>query len=103
MDLGVSGLASGFDWRTFVDKMVEVERAPEQRLGAEQNTIQQRKIAYGSIKTQLAVLQNRVDALKDPALFDSRRVQNSDDTTAMVKASDGAPLGTFSFAFTQLA
>jgi flagellar hook-associated protein 2 len=103
MDLGVSGLASGFDWRTFVDKMVEVERAPEQRLTSEQNTINNKKIAYGSIKTQLAVLQNRVEALKDPSLFDSRTVQSSDEGAAKITASEGAPLGKYDFTFTQLA
>src|SRR6187399_3736807 len=103
MDLGVSGLASGFDWRSFVDKMVEVERAPEQRLTAEQNTINNKKIAYGSIKTQLAVLQNRIEALKDPSLFDSRTVQSSDEDAAKITASEGAPLGKYDFMFTQLA
>ncbi len=103
MDLGVSGLASGFDWRSFVDKMVEVERAPEQRLTADQNRINNKKVAYGSIKTQLAVLQNRVDALKDPSLFDSRTVQSSDENAAKISASEGAPLGKFDFTFTQLA
>ena len=64
MDLGISGLASGFDWRTFVDQIVEVERAPQQRLLQEQSQIEIRKNAYGAIKTQRAVLQNRLAALK---------------------------------------
>jgi flagellar hook-associated protein 2 len=103
MDLGVSGLASGFDWRTFVDQIVEVERAPQQRLLLEQNLVEQRKVAYGAIKTQLAVLQNRITALKDPALFDSRSSNVSDEDIASVTASAGAPLGKFTFNFTQLA
>jgi flagellar hook-associated protein 2 len=103
MDLGVSGLASGFDWRTFVDQIVEVERAPQQRLLLEQGLIEQRKNAYGAIKTQLAVLQNRITALKDPSLFDSRSSQVSDESIAAVTASAGAPLGKFNFNFTQLA
>ena len=72
MDLGISGLASGFDWRAFVDQIVQVERAPQRSLLNEQNQLEIRKNAYGTIKTQLAVLQNRLTALKDPALFDSR-------------------------------
>ena len=103
MDLGVSGLASGFDWRTFVDQIVEVERAPQRTLLIEQGLIEQRKVAYSAIKTQLAVLQNRIDALKDPNLFDSRLSQVSDESVASVVASAGAPLGTFTFNFTQLA
>lgn len=103
MDLGVSGLASGFDWRTFVDQIVEVERAPQRTLLIEQGLIEQRKVAYSAIKTQLAVLQNRIGALKDPDLFNSRLSQVSDDSIASVVASAGAPLGKFTFNFTQLA
>src|SRR5687768_14276805 len=103
MDLGVSGLASGFDWRTFVDQIVEVERTPQLRLLQEQSQIEQRKVAYGAIKTQLAVLQNRIAALKDPALFDSRASNVSNEDVASVTASAGAPLGKFTFNFTQLA
>ena len=80
MDLGVSGLASGFDWRTLVDQLSAVERAPQQRMRTEQNRIDQRKNAYASIQTQLGVLRSRVTALKDPALFSSRTASVSDST-----------------------
>jgi flagellar hook-associated protein 2 len=103
MDLGVSGLASGFDWRTFIDQITEVERVPQQRLLLEQNQIEQRKNAYGAIKTQLAVLQNRLADLKSPDLFESRNGAVSDEDVASVDVSAGAPLGKFSFEFTQLA
>src|SRR4051794_10639571 len=103
MDLGISGLASGFDWRSFVDKMVQVEQAPEQRLSSSQVTINNKKIAYASIKTQLSVVQNRVDALKDPSLFDSRTVDLSDKTAATATAGATTPLGAYTFNFTQLA
>jgi flagellar hook-associated protein 2 len=103
MDLGVSGLASGFDWRSLVDKLVQVERAPEQQLVRSQNTIEQKKVAYGSIKTELGILQNRLAALKDPDTFDSRTAQASDSSVASVTAAAGAPQGQFTFNFTQLA
>ena len=103
MDLGISGLASGFDWRTFVDKMVEVERAPQATLLNEQTTIEQKKIAYGSINTQLAVLQKRIDALKEPDFFSSRTVESSDEKLASATAGASAPLGKFDFNVTQLA
>ena len=103
MDLGVSGLASGFDWKSFVDQMVDVERAPEKRLLTDQNALKQQQNAYGSIKTQLSVLQSRVDALNDPALFDSRSIQVQNSDVASATASSSTPLGNFSFTFTQLA
>src|SRR5687768_6234175 len=103
MDLGISGLASGIDWRAFVDQIVDVERTPQKRLLLEQETISQRKNAYQSIQTQLAVLQNRLSVLKDPDTFDTRTASVSDDTVASVSASPGAPMGKFEFTFSQLA
>jgi flagellar hook-associated protein 2 len=83
--------------------MVQVEQAPEQRLRDNQSTIAQKKIAYGAIKTQLAVLQNRVDALKDPALYESSTATSSNDQIAQVSATGSAPVGKFDFHFLQLA
>jgi flagellar hook-associated protein 2 len=103
MDLGVSGLASGFDWKSFIDQMVDVERAPEKRLFSNQDVLKQQQSAYDALKTQLATVQTRVDALKDPSLFDSRTVSIQDDTVASATASSSTPLGNYSFTFTQLA
>lgn len=103
MDLGLSGLASGFDWKTVVNQLIEVERAPEQRLSNDQFLLAQRNNAYGSIKTQLTVLQTRIKALADPTLYDSRLAQAGDSSVASVSASGAAPLGSFTFDFQQLA
>ncbi|HTI72805.1 MAG TPA: flagellar filament capping protein FliD [Candidatus Limnocylindria bacterium] len=103
MDLGVSGLASGLDWKTLVSQLIDVERAPEKRLQLNQQTLQQRNNAYGSIQTELSVFQNRVNSLNDTSLFDSRTVASSDSTTATATTDAGAPVGAFTFNFTQLA
>ena len=103
MELGLSGLASNFDWRTLVDKLTEVEGLPQNRLLVEQSGLQSRKNAYGSIQTQLGVLRNRVTTLNNAKIFDSRLAQVADSTIATVTADAGAALGTYSFNFTQLA
>jgi flagellar hook-associated protein 2 len=103
MDLGISGLASNFDWKSFITQMIQVERAPEQRLRATQSTLQQRNNAYGSILTQLNVLNNKVDALKEPLLFSSRQTAVSDPTIASATAGTSAALGSYTFNLTQLA
>lgn len=103
IDLGLSGLASGFDWRLLVDQLVDVERTPQKRLASEAQSIQTRKTAYDSVNTQLSVLQNRIDDLNDAELFDSRLASSSDEELASVSASAGAALGTYRFAVTQLA
>ena len=101
--LAISGLASGFDWQTLVAQLIEVERAPENRLRSNQSLIQQKNNAYGSIKTQLGVLSNRVDLLKDASLFDSRLATVSDSSIASATAGTGSLLGSYTFNITQLA
>jgi len=86
LDLGLSGLASGFDWRSLIDQLLEVERAPQRRLLSEQQTITDRKTAYGSIGTQLGVLQNRVEELNDGTLFDTRKTTTTDEDIATALA-----------------
>jgi len=103
MDLGVSGLASGFDWRSLIDQMSEIERVPQRRLLLEQNTIEERATAYGAISTQMSVLKNRVNALKAPGLFDGRSASVADEDVATASAASGAVQGTYTFAFQQLA
>lgn len=103
IDLGLSGLASGFDWRSLVDQLSEVERAPQQRMRSEQQTIQDRKAAYSSIATQLGVLQNRVEDLTDPDLFDTRLANSSSEEIAAALTEAGAALGNYAFHIIQLA
>lgn len=103
MDLGVSGLASGFDWRALVDQLSEVERLPQQRLRAEQGTLEQRNNAYGAIRTQFNVLLNRLKSLQAPDLYESRKAASADTSTASAMAGSGAVTGSHTFHFQQLA
>ncbi|HAV61843.1 MAG TPA: flagellar hook protein [Verrucomicrobiales bacterium] len=103
MELGVSGLASGFDWRALVDQLVEVERSPQRLLLQEQSATEQRSTAYGALRTQLSVLQNRVNDLKDPALFSRRLTTVGTEATLKASASGGTALGSYTFDISQLA
>jgi flagellar hook-associated protein 2 len=103
LDLGVAGLASGFDWKSFIDQMTEISRAPQKRLLTEQNQISQRNNALSSIKTQIGVLSARVDTLKGTNVFSVRATSVADETIAKVAASGPTPLGTYTLNVTQLA
>lgn len=103
MDLGLSGLATGFDWRALVDKLVAVEQEPQNRLRIEQNTIRQRDNAYSSLTTQLNVLKSRVETLKEATLYQGRSTAVSDASIATASAADGAAPGAYAFQFIQLA
>src|SRR6266446_9307481 len=93
VDLSLSGLASGFDWKSFVAQIVQAERAPEAILRTRQSLIQQRNAAFANIQSLLTTLQTRAKALADPTLYDSRTAQSSDLTTATATATAGAAAG----------
>lgn len=103
MELGLSGLASGMDWHSLVDQLTELERSPQTRMRTEQSKLQQISNAYGSIKTQLSVLQARLEKLEDEDLYDSRNVTVTDSAVASATSQPATPLGTYTFNFTQLA
>ena len=61
--LGLSGLASGFDWHSLVDQLTQAEQVPETLLQQQQVKLQTQNNAYGSLVTEFGVLKNAVDAL----------------------------------------
>lgn len=103
MELGLSGLASGFDWRSLVDQLADVERAPQQRLLNEQSRIRERNHAYSSVETELNVLRGKVEVLNDIDLFNSRLAGSSDEAVATATASTLAATGTYKIDVSQLA
>ncbi|HZL44225.1 MAG TPA: flagellar filament capping protein FliD [Verrucomicrobiae bacterium] len=103
VDLSVSGLASGMDWKTVVSELADAERAPETQWKATQSTINQKNAAFTQIQTFLTSLQTDVQALKVPSLYAGRTATSSDSTVATASAGSGAAMGTFAFHITQFA
>ena len=69
MELNVAGLVSGFDWKSMVDQLANVERAPQRRMRVEQTTIQRKNAAYTSLKSELTLLKDKSKTLKDTDLY----------------------------------
>ncbi len=103
MDLGLSGLASGLDWKTLISKLAEVDRAPQRTMLSEQTALEQKSQAFGAIKTSFLILRDRITALKSESLFDGRTSSSSDSSLGTSTASAGAVAGSFEFAVSQLA
>ena len=101
MDLSLSGLASGFDWKSVVDQLVEVERAPQRRAMREQNKVAEKNRILGLIKDALTALQNKSKTLKDSNLYQSRTSSVSDSAIGSSSVSSGAALGNYEFEFFQ--
>ena len=103
VDLSISGLATGFDWKSVVTQLANAERSPEIRWHQNQTRINGKNTAFDRIKTFMSALQTDVQALKDPKLFSSRTAAASDATLATASADATATAGTFAFNITQLA
>jgi flagellar hook-associated protein 2 len=103
LDMSISGLASGFDWKSVVDQLTAVERTPQTTVRTEQTTLANRRSALGQIATQLTDLQTKATALGDSSLYNRRSVSSSDTTIASVSTADGAVTGSYSINVTTLA
>ena len=65
----VSGLASGFDWRSMIDQLIAIERRPVD-LVAEQKTEYETKLSeWQSFNTKLLALKSAAEGLKNPGDF----------------------------------
>ena len=102
-NLGVSGLASGFDWKSLISQLADVDRAPERVLQSDQNKLYQQNNAYSGIQTELTILQNRITTLQSSDLYQSRQSAVSDTTAAQVSAGTGTGIGNYTFNVLQLA
>lgn len=102
--LQLSGLASGLDWKTLVDQLMEIERTPITRIEREQNTNTQQANALRDLNTRLTTLKNAATALQDLTLFSGRKVSSSaTGSTWNLSASSGAAAGSYTISVSQLA
>jgi len=100
----LAGLASGFDWKTFVDQLMDIERAPIRTIQTEQGRNTQRSTALGTFSTRLTSLQTAVTGLSDISLFSGRKATSSATTGAFnAVATAGSTPGSFEFAVSKLA
>lgn len=103
-DLALSGLASGFDWKSVVEQLASVERAPQRRLLTDQLEVNRRGSAVASLVSELESLKAKAEVLSQVDLFSGVGTANSsDDEIATASASINTPLGDYEFDFTQRA
>ena len=102
--LQVAGLASNFDWKSFVDSIMELERAPADRLEREKSTNSQRVNLMSTLGTKLTALQTSAQALGASSLYGKRSVASdtTGSTWGAAAAADTA-VGSYKIAVSQLA
>jgi len=102
--LQLTGLASGFDWKSLVDNLMELERTPITRLQAEK-TINDRKVtALSGLGTKLAELKTASAALKASGLFSGRSAASTtNNSNWLAIAGPGTATGNYTFNILELA
>jgi flagellar hook-associated protein 2 len=102
--LQLSGLASGFDWKSLVDSLMELERTPITRLQAEK-TVNDRKVsALSGLNTRLAELKTATTTLKTSGLFNGRSAASTTtNSNWLATAGSGTATGNYTFNILELA
>jgi len=103
MQINLSGLASGFDWTSFVNQMVAAEQTAETPYKNQQSTITQQQSAYSSLKTELTNLGNALSDLGKISFFGTQTASSSNSSVGTATSAGGATIGRHTFNVSQLA
>lgn len=102
--LQVAGLASNFDWKSFVDQIMEVERTPAARLESEKEKNTTKVNLLTTLGNRITSVQQSAQALKNAALFNKRSASSSTaNSTWSSSAADSTASGTYKISVSQLA
>lgn len=102
----ISGLVanSAFDWKSVVDQLIAADSTPITTLQTQQSKNNDKSTALGTLQGALIDLQNSLQNLRAGNVFSKRTVSSDTaNTTWTSSSSDGAPLGTYTFAVQKLA
>ena len=91
----ISGVSSGLDTDSLIQKILDVGRKPITQYQTQQSTLQARLKAYQDSSTRLAALKDAASALSNPSFFQARTATSSDTTIANVVAETGAAQGEY--------
>jgi flagellar hook-associated protein 2 len=92
----LSGLASGFDWKSFTDNIIQLERAPATRLESEQNKNSLEKSTLSDLGAKLSTLQSAVKLLSSSSVgVDRIAVNQSASGKVSASVSSQTPVGTY--------
>jgi len=95
----ISGLASGFDWRTMIDEIMKIEHRSVDLVEARKQEYEEKLTEWQSFNTQLLSLKTAAGDLKDPEDFSVFTTTMATDRST-VEASDLLSVSTTSYAST---
>ncbi|MDD1783277.1 flagellar filament capping protein FliD [Enterovibrio sp. ZSDZ35] len=104
MGLSATGLGSGMDITSMVNKIVEAERAPKQeRIVKNMNDVETNISAYGRLKTSLNTMKDLMYDFRRDNTFAARSTVSSNEETVSASATHLAATGVYSIDVQQLA
>jgi len=100
MGLALSGLASGFDWKSIVDQLIEVSRAPQNRMRKDQSANATKTSALNDVKSLLSSLKSSLTSLSSAEALQKKSATFRDSTTDWTATADAdSASGTYNFSF----
>ena len=100
MGMALSGLASGFDWKSIVDQLIEVSRAPQNRMRTEKSSNASKSSAINEIKGLLSTFKSSLTSLaSEEALYKKSAIFKDTSTNWKASASKDTPAGEYKFNF----
>jgi flagellar hook-associated protein 2 len=98
MGMALSGLASGFDWKSIVDQLIEVSRAPQNRMRTEKTSNASKSSAINDIKGLLGTLKTSISSLAtEESLYKKSATFKDTSTNWKATASKDTPAGEYKF------
>jgi flagellar hook-associated protein 2 len=98
MGMALSGLASGFDWKSIVDQLIEVSRAPQNRMRTEKSANASKSSAINDIKGLLGTLKTSISSLAtEESLYQKGVTFKDSSTNWKASASKDTPAGEYKF------
>jgi flagellar hook-associated protein 2 len=101
--INFTGLASGIDTEAIIQKMIELQTRPLQRLMVRKSELSARMSAYDQFRGLVSNLQTAAGALSVKNAFNLIRANSSDTQVATVSASTDAVPGTYELRVSKLA
>lgn len=91
----ISGLVSGMQTDTIIQKYMDLARIPEQRLQDQKSKEQQKLTAWQDLNTRVLALQTRSSAIATSSAFKTKTAASSMEDVVTANASSEATAGTY--------
>lgn len=101
--LTLGGLVSGMDTEDVIYKLMQIERRQVTVQEDRQEALEAKQKAWREVRTALSTIQSKLDPLRMPTVYQSRKVTLSDESVASITAASGAAQTSYTLKVEQLA